>query len=263
MPKRLPTPQSPAAPRVPGTEPHLHSTTVGGNGGQETGFPLHLPDSLQCSNRRLPTSGPARQTTLRLSSPRSFAPFVIFPPLRRHGKGTASGIRNPGSNPGAIVKRTMISEHHFRTCDVEGTMLTPAWQGWLRIKRGGEIHREPNIMLGMQKHVIIVISFSSTISETNHRARTTVKWTPPLPPQGPACNQAKQHTHPGRKKCARPHVQHHKTWNNHPSAQQPRQEATAHTERSIQVLCPFAADEWVQGRKLRLRGAQLLIKVTQ
>lgn len=138
MPKPVPTPQSPAAPRVPGTEPHLHSTTVGGNGGQETGFPLHLPDSLQCSpSRRLPTSGPARQTTLWPSSPCSFAPFVIFPPLRRHGKGTASGIRNPGSNPGAIMKRTMISEHHFRTCDVEGTMLTPAWQGWLRIKRGG------------------------------------------------------------------------------------------------------------------------------
>lgn len=41
--------------------------------------------------------------------------------------------------------------------------------GWLRIKRGDKVHREPNIMLGIQKYIIIIIIFISTISETNHR----------------------------------------------------------------------------------------------
>lgn len=64
--------------------------------------------------------------------------------------------------------------------------------------RGEKAHREPNIMLGTQKNIIIIIIFISTISETNHRARTTVKWEPPLPLQRPGCNQAKQHVQAGR-----------------------------------------------------------------
>lgn len=188
-------------------------------------------------------------------------PLWFSRPLIRHGKSTASGVRNPGSNPGAIMKCTLISEYHFRTCNVEGTMLTPAWQGWLRIKRGGKVHREPNIMLGMQKHIIIIISFSSTISETNHRARTTVKWAPPLPPQGPACNQAKQHIQAGRSvhvhtfSIIKPGIITHlhsdpdrRLW---------------HTWSAPSRFCAHLPDEWVQRRKLRLRGAQLLIKVTQ